>query len=485
MAEVKKFVEPMFAEMRRFVTLENVTFQGLDNIPQQNRITKAERKLQMSFEAVLNKALHETVKKPSLGKFYMLSGGHTYEVENNQAYFEGYNFADPEEQTFVLDISAARDVNEHKGYMRFVIPISRNFWIHNLHSSAIQTERSLWLGLLIFPFDDGEVHVFTVTDVQDKQQYMVIEPQYEVTKETLFRIHYAVATGLGLITGTAYFGEAYLLVSSSLEFISFDAISYYSLRETVRSQYITFTTNMYWVEMLLKEGNYNRYALGMVTDENGEVKRGLVDWLYNETYGQIVYNMYKYPEFARAAIILIDGTDKALDYQAAMYAVALETLCTKLKEIYGMSFDGIINNDQGTWTRIRKPMTKIFRERCGMYEIDKLVEDRIANRIPNLNEISNNDKFNLVIERLGLRKMVSDDEAIRQRNNLLHGNLVDKTSDDSTNFDDMYYYSLVLHRLCTAILFKYGGYKGYLVNNAVLMDRKVACERREPVLIEI
>ena len=39
MAEVKKFVEPMFAEMRRFVTLENVTFQGLDNIPQQNRIT--------------------------------------------------------------------------------------------------------------------------------------------------------------------------------------------------------------------------------------------------------------------------------------------------------------------------------------------------------------------------------------------------------------------------------------------------------------
>ena len=150
-----------------------------------------------------------------------------------------------------------------------------------------------------------------------------------------------------------------------------------------------------------------------------------------------------------------------------------------------MSFDGIINNDQGTWTRIRKPMTKIFRERCGMYEIDKLVEDRIANRIPNLNEISNNDKFNLVIERLGLRKMVSDDEAIRQRNNLLHGNLVDKTSDDSTDFDDMYYYSLVLHRLCTAILFKYGGYKGYLVNNAVLMDRKVACERREPVLIEI
>ena len=139
MADVRKLIEPMFAEMRRFVTMENVIFQGLDNIPHQNRITKAERKLQLSFKAKLNKALHETVKKPSLGKFYILSDGHTYEVENNQAFFEGYNFAEPEEQTFTMDINAIRDVNEHEGYMRLVIPISRNFWIHNLHSYAIQS----------------------------------------------------------------------------------------------------------------------------------------------------------------------------------------------------------------------------------------------------------------------------------------------------------------------------------------------------------
>ena len=248
---------------------------------------------------------------------------------------------------------------------------------------------------------------------------------------------------------------------------------------------MTFSTNMYWVEMLLKEGKYNGYALDMVTDEQGEVKSGLVDWMYEETYGQIIVNMYRYPEFARAAIILIDGTDKALDYQAAIYAVALETLCTKLKDIYGMEFGGIINNENGTWTRIRKPVTKLFRERCEYYGVEKGVEDRIANRIPNLNEISNTDKFNLVIERLGLKKLQSDDDAIGQRNNLLHGNLVDKTAEDSTDFDDMYYYSLVLHRLCSVIIFKFAGYKGYLVNNAVLMDRKVACESREPVLIEI
>lgn len=484
MAGVAKKVEPMFSEIRSMVALENVTVRGLDHIPAKNRIVKAERKLQLQFDAVLDKELHEVVKNPSLGRFSIQTDEHSFVVEENQAYFEGYNFLDSNEQTFTINISAMRDANEQEGYMRLAIPIAKSYWVHNLHTYAIQTERSLGGGLMILRFEEGEVHVYNVTDGQTKQQYLIVEPQYVVTQEKLFNIHYAVAIGLGIITGTACFGEAYLLVSKDLVFESYQAISYYSLRETVHSQYTTFTTNMYWVEMLLKMGKYNGYALEMVVDEKGEVKRGLVDWLYVDTYGKIIENMYKYPEIARAAVILLDGTDKALDYQAALYAVALETLCTKLKAVFGLSFSGVIK-DKGTWTRIRKPMTKAFRESCSHFGIEKGIEDRISNRIPNLNEISNTDKFKLVIDKLGLKRSPSDDDALEQRNNLLHGELVEKTAEDSTDFDDMYYYSLVLHRLCTAIIFKFAGYHGYLVNNAVLMDRKVACERNEPVLIEI
>lgn len=484
MDRVVKQVEPMLSEIRGLVSMENVSIEEIEHMPSENRITKADRKLQLTFKAALDKNLHNVVKNPSLGNLHIHAGSRTYKVENNQAYFGGYNFMEPEAQTFTMNISAMRDMAEDDGFMRLVLPISKNYWVHILRTYALKTEKGIGGGLLIITFKEGEIHVFTVTDNETKQQYMVIEPQYEVSKGTLFNIHYAVATGLGIITGTAYFDETYVLVGESLEFDSFKAVSYYSLRETVHSQYVTFSTNMYWVEMLLKQGKHNGYALNMIRDEKGAVKSGLVDWLHEETYGQIIYNMYQYPEFARAAIILIDGTDKALDYQAAMYAVALETLCTKLKDIYKMKFDGIIK-DKGTWTRIRKPVTKSFVEACGRYSIDKAIIDKISQKIPKLNDISNADKFKLVIERLGLKTLASDNEAISQRNNLLHGELVEKTSEDSTDFDDMYYYSLVLHRLCSAILFKFAGYQGYLVNNAVLMDRKVACERKEPVLIEI
>jgi len=484
MAEITKKVEAMFAEMMRFETMENLVIDGLDHIPAENRISKAERKLQLTFESVLDKELHEIVDNPSLKYFQILKDEHCYVVEDNQAYFEGYNFLVTDPQIFTLNICALRDVNESEGFMRMTIPISRNYWIHNLRTYSINTEKSIFGGLLVLKFEKGEVHVFTVTDHHSKQQYMVVEPQFEVSRDILFNIHYAVATGLGIITGTAYFGEAYVFVGDNLDFDSYLAVSYYSLRETVHSQYATFTTNMYWVDMVLKQGKYNSYALEMITDEKGEVKSGLVDWLYEDVYGQIIQNMYQYPEFARAAIILLDGTDKTLDYQAAMYAVALETLCTKLKAIYGMEFDGIIK-DKGTWTRIRKPMTIKFRESCGYYKIEEKITDRIVQRIPNLNEISNTDKFNMVIDKLGIKRMLSDDDAMRQRNNLLHGELVEKTAEDSTDFDDMYYYSLVLYRLCTAIIFKFAGYKGWLVNNAVVMDRKVACERREPVLFQV
>ena len=485
MSEIRKIVEPMFAEMQRLVTMENVTIGELPHIPQQNKMAKAERKLQLSFDAVLNREIHQMVSNPSLGMLHLKAGVHTYVIENNEAYFEGYNFMTEEEQTFTLSISAIRDVNESEGYMRMVIPISKSYWGHNLRTYSVKVGQTYFGGLMILKLDEGEVHVYTVSEGQSKQQYMIVEPQYKVSRATLFNIHYAVATGLGIITGTAYFGEAFLVTSDSLEFDAIRAISYCSLRETVHSQYVTFSTNMYWVEMLLKQGKYNGYALEMVTKKDGEVKKGLVDWLYEDVYGQIILNMYRYPEFARAAIILIDGTDKALDYQVAMYAVALETLCTKLKKIYGMKFDGIINNDNGTWTRVRKSITKTFLVSCAQYGVEEPQKEKIANKIPKLNEISNTDKFNLVIDRLELNRMQSDNDAIEQRNNLLHGELVAKTAEDSTDFDDMYYYSLVLHRLCAAIIFKFAGYKGYLVNNAVLMDRKIACDRREPVLVEV
>ena len=94
----------MFSEIRSMVALENVTVSGLDHIPAKNRIVKAERKLQLQFEAVLDKELHEVVKHPSLGRFSIQTDEHSFVVEENQAYFEGYNFLDPNDQTFTINI---------------------------------------------------------------------------------------------------------------------------------------------------------------------------------------------------------------------------------------------------------------------------------------------------------------------------------------------------------------------------------------------
>lgn len=158
----------MFSEIRSMVALENVTVSGLDHIPAKNRIVKAERKLQLQFEAVLDKELHEVVKHPSLGRFSIQTDEHSFVVEENQAYFEGYNFLDPNDQTFTINISAMRDANEQEGYMRLAIPIAKSYWVHNLHTYAVQTERSLFGGLMILKFEEGEVHVYYVTDGETK-----------------------------------------------------------------------------------------------------------------------------------------------------------------------------------------------------------------------------------------------------------------------------------------------------------------------------
>ena len=55
MVEIFKKIEPMFAEMMRLETMENVVIDWLDHIPAENMISKVERKFQLTFESVLGK----------------------------------------------------------------------------------------------------------------------------------------------------------------------------------------------------------------------------------------------------------------------------------------------------------------------------------------------------------------------------------------------------------------------------------------------
>ena len=75
MGKITKRTESMFEEIRRLVSLENVVIEGIDHIPAKNRMMKGDRKLQLTFEAVLTRELHKIVDNPSMSAFFVHTKG--------------------------------------------------------------------------------------------------------------------------------------------------------------------------------------------------------------------------------------------------------------------------------------------------------------------------------------------------------------------------------------------------------------------------
>ena len=103
------------------------------------------------------------------------------------------------------------------------------------------------------------------------------------------------------------------------------------MRNSVKGQYRFFTTNMYSLETALR---YNKveYALAQIHDKNGQVLSNLQDWIQLDEFERLTVMLYRNEDLARAVLILIESSTMALDYEGAMCAVALETICSALDE---------------------------------------------------------------------------------------------------------------------------------------------------------
>lgn len=485
MSVITKSVKSILQELDSMKQMKNVKIAQFSFLPKENNLIKESKCYKLSFESVLTKEIEDVARNFSLGDLEIDCGNRKFHTNNNEAYFDSYKFLTTSEQNFTIIISQLRDVriNEDEEYFfRFVQPIQRVLVYHDIYTNCFQTEYSQSSGLMGFDFEKGKVHYFPIED-NEHNHYVVIEPQYSVNLDELFKIQYAIQIGIGLITGVANFDEAYIMAYKDEKYSSLIGTSYTRLRESIRSQYSIFTTNLHSIEYSLKHGKHNGYALNQLREENGKINYGLVDWLHKDFYSTLVFNIYNYPEFARAGAILMEASTRSLDYQAALYAVALETLCTKIQKIKKIKFNPLI--EKSIFEKFKAELENQVDKISLQLNIPTDFKDRCKNKLEHVNELSNKEKFLSVINSVGYKVSESDKDAIEQRNRLLHGNLVKHTSDSSKDFDDIFYYSLILHRLCACIMFKYCGFSGYIVNNPVLLDTVPACERKEPVLIRI
>ena len=211
---------------------------------------------------------------------------------------------------------------------------------------------------------------------------------------------------------------------------------------------------------------------------DGEIfKAHLQDWIQIDEFEKIVLMLYGNEDLARATLILIESSTMSLDYQGAMCAVALETICSALEE----SKDKFYLSNDNWKTNVRPPFEDLINS---LRKEEIITEDHainMRNKLNSFNTASNKDKLSLPFSQRNYTLSKQEKGVIDSRNRFLHGHILGHCFEES--FQEIMYASLELQKLCTLLLFRESGFYGLIVNNAVLMGLKKAISAEEPVLI--
>ena len=336
-------------------------------------------------------------------------------------------------------------------YYRYILPVKDHKWkdlierpiSDYLHISPDHVMPIYWALVRVdFP-REGQIHLYQPYNDTDKSDFLVIESQFPCTHSAMGKYMYPISLSLGLVTSVAPFDYAIVVASKTPEFDGEIMGGIVKLRPTIKSKRRFFTTDIDSLYRSLK-GKAD-YTLHQLCDKNGKAKSRL-DPMTEQEFSALARMLHENRALARAALMLIDSSMN-LECLGAIYAVALETICSVLIEA---------NKEF-----LPKHRKKNGEERRRKNE-EKLTEPF---KLPQIGYELSEEKGK---------------ELVDIRNSFLHGGVLGYSH---TEYHKLLYPCMKLRCFCGILLLRYSGYKGPILNNAVEMGLKGAIANKEPLFI--
>ena len=372
---------------------QNIKLSGLPFTDRNAQLSINDRELRLDFQLTTEEAF-KGYSSGFLGQFYVINNnGEKYVDPDQNGVLNGtLNLGDSDTELQNYHISISRLMNEkwnekEEYYYRLILPIEKVFWVSNIRTIAYQTGRNRYSGLIPIKFPKGEIQMYPVHI--GEQKYLTIESEMKCTYEMMQKYIYSISLSLGLVTSTIPFDYAYIIATRTENFTDDLICGFTQMRPTIKGQYQFFTTNMYSVKECLTR-NHVDYAMKQLYD--GETfKAHLQDWIQIDEFEKIVLMLYGNEDLARATLILIESSTMSLDYQGAMCAVALETICSALED----SKDKFYLSNDNWKTNVRPPFEDLINS---LRKEEIITEDHavnMRNKLNSFNTASNKDKLSL------------------------------------------------------------------------------------------
>ena len=359
-----------------------------------------------------------------------------------------------------------------------MIPIGSVDWNRDIHTFAAFFRNSWTSGLIQLKNGDTLLHVYPCRDGDKK--YMVVESLSHTTMKQMLDNVYFVSLTLGFITGKIHLGKCYLFSSSEPEYGEKVELAYHTMRPSSETSMKIFTTNMYYVREALKAGKVKLQDKSPLYDAEGKFQDHLQDWIQPDILQLLFSLIHDDEKISRAVVTIIESANFPLEYQAGVRAIVLETLARSVTGPKPIPDDDL-------WCELKKGMEEVVKRYTNNEAGEQQISDESLNvlrkKINSMNNPTNADSLARPLEEAGYELSANDKDALKMRNTFLHGGLVKGSVEKQSS--ELFYLSLMLHKLACIIILKKAGFKGYLLNNPILFNCKKAVDAGEKVLIKI
>lgn len=472
MCWIEKKIVPSIDLIKELLALEECQVKDVSFLKDVNiKVLKNDKHFDLVFDTRDYNSV-EKAKYENLADFRIVENGKTYLVPKGKSRIskmkEYWNERGFECVVQVAELCTQGIEPEASYYYRYMVPVDMQTHFGDIRGWGFKVEGNISpRELLKINLPQGEVHFYRIQE--GKQPFLVIEPQFLCSHTEIDKIAYVILLSFGLISGTAYLDEAYMVVSATDDFQNPTGIYFKSLRDTIKCQYTIFTTNVYSVLMPIAKRlgtDVEKRVLEKIEEKKWNCA---IEEMSGEVFSSLVLNFYENDAIARATLLLLDSSTLTLELQPAAYCIAFETLCTALSKIHELDAPKMLEKDIWDKGGIKKDLQKVISENLQNGILSRMQADFLKNKIDNLNTPTNLDKLKLPFEHLGYSLSDAEIAGIKDRNRFMHGIL--NTNKEEEMADKLFHASLLMHKLCCILLLKHCGFSGYIINNLALFQK--------------
>lgn len=473
MSWIEKKLSPSIDLIKNLLNIEECQVKGISFLEGVNiTVQKSDKHFDLVFD-VRDYSSVEKAKYENLGDFQIIANEKAYLVLGGKSrvsrlkdYWDDRGF----ECMIQVDELCTEGIEQEESYYyRYMVPVDKQVHFTDFRGWGFKVAKDISTrSLLKINLPQGEVHFYTVQ--VGKQPFLIIESRFLCSQAEIDKIAYVTLLSFGIISGTVYLDEVYIMASATDEFQNPIGLYYKSLRDTIKCQYSIFTTNVYSVLMpIAKRLDMEQRMLKKIEDKKWNCA---IEEMSEEVFSSLVLKLYEKDAIARAALLLLDSSTLTLELQPAAYCIAFETLCTALSKYYKLDAPKIVEKDIWDKSGLKDELQKVVSDNLQNGILNDTQAEFLKNKIANLNSPTNFDKLKQPFEYFGYPLSKAEIAGIKDRNRFMHGILnTDKEEEISEVADKLFFASLLLHKLSCVLLLKHCGFKGYIINNLVLHQR--------------